>query len=145
MEVFNLVVALLALVFSAVTYFTHDRRLKRQEAQINSYQLQKQEEEKLEQKKAVVRANVVKGDKGRRIIKVYNAGKAIARNIDMKLLGEGEFICGNNPFPYEFLNPQDGTELVLFLHMQSPDKLLIELSWEDDFQLSNTHQQMLTL
>jgi archaellum component FlaF (FlaF/FlaG flagellin family) len=145
MEVISLIIAIMALLFSGITYFAHDRRLKKQEEQINAYHLQKQEEEKTELKKAVVRGNVVKGEKGRRIIKVFNAGKAVARNIDIKLLGDGEFIGGNNPFPYEFLNPQEGTEMTLFMHMGSPDKLLIELSWIDDFQTNNIHQQMLTL
>ncbi|MBO9672192.1 MAG: hypothetical protein J7577_02015 [Sphingobacteriaceae bacterium] len=141
----NLLVAVAALLISVFTYFVHDRRLKQQEMQINAYQLQKQEAEVIEEKKAVIRANVIKGEKGRRIIKVYNAGKAVANNIDINLLSEGEFIGGSNPFPYEFLNPQDGTELTLFIGMGSPDKLLVELTWDDEYRINNRHRQMLTL
>jgi len=145
MEILNLVIATMALFVSAITYFAHDRRLKMQELQINAYQLKKQQEELGEQKKAVIRASIIRGEQGRRIIKVYNAGKSTAKNIDIKLLSDGDFLEGSNPFPYEFLNPQDGTEMQLFLYMGSPDKLLVELSWTDDFKENNTHQQMLTL
>ena len=145
MDTLNLLIAGAALLISVFTYFAHDRRLKQQEVQINAYQLQKQEAETIEQKRAVIRANVVKGEKGRRTIKVYNAGKAVANNIDIKLLGDGEFIGGSNPFPYEFLNPQDGTEMTIFMHIGSPDKLLVELTWNDEYQENNKHRQMLTL
>lgn len=145
METISLIVAVAAFLFSAFTYFVQDRRIKKQETLINAYQLEKFEEEKIDLKKAIVRANVIKGDKGRVTIKVFNAGKAIAKNVDIKLLGEGEFFAGSNPFPFEFLNPQEGTEMHLFLHMGSPNKLLVELSWSDNYQQENTHQQMLTL
>lgn len=145
MDILNFLIAGAALLISVFTYFAHDRRLKQQEVQINAYQLQKQEAETIEQKRAVIRANVVKGEKGRRTIKVYNAGKAVANNIDIKLLGDGEFIGGSNPFPYEFLNPQDGTEMSLFMYAGSPDKLLVELTWDDEYQRNNKHRQMLTL
>lgn len=145
MEIVSLIIAIVAFVFSFITYLIHDRRLKKQEGLLNAYQLQKYEEEKVDSQKAIIRANVIKGDKGRVTIKVFNAGKAIAKNIDLKLLGSGALHVGRNPFPFEFLNPQEGTEMLLFISVGSPDKLLIELSWEDDFNFHNTHQQMLTL
>lgn len=145
MEIISLIVAILAFVFSAITYLVHDSKLKKQEGLLNNYQLQKFEEEKIDSQKAIIRANVIKGDKGKVTIKVFNAGKAKAKSIDVKLLGNGAFHVGRNPFPFEFLNPQEGTEMLLFLFVGSPNKLLIELSWQDDFNLHNTHQQMLTL
>ena len=145
MEIISLVVAVVAFVFSAITYLAHDRRLKKQEGLLNAYQLKKHEEEKVDLKKAIIRANIVKVDNGRRLIKVFNAGKAVAKQIDLKLLGEVVPPIGENPFPFEFLNPQEGTEMYIFLRSGSPNKLLIELSWDDEFQQQNIHQQMLTL
>ncbi|TKC02636.1 hypothetical protein [Pedobacter cryotolerans] len=145
MEIISLIVAIVAFVFSAITYLVHDRRLKKQEGLLNTYQLQKYEEEKVDLQKAVIRANVIRGDKGRITIKVFNAGKAVAKNIHLKFIGDQEIMIGSNPFPFEFLNPQEGTEMNLFSYVGSPDKLLIELRWDDEFQEQNTHQQMLTL
>lgn len=145
METVSLIVAIVAFVFSVITYFVHDSRLKKQEGLLNAYQLQKYEEEKVDLQKAVIRANVLKGDKGKITIKVFNAGKAVAKNINLKFICDQELMTGANPFPFEFLNPQEGTEIILFMHVGSPDKLLIELLWDDEFQQQNTHQQMLTL
>ncbi|MCX2450029.1 hypothetical protein OQX61_01990 [Pedobacter sp. PLR] len=60
----SLIISIAALCFSAITYVAHDRRIKKQEGLINAYQLEKIDAEKIEQKKAFVKANLIKGDKG---------------------------------------------------------------------------------
>jgi hypothetical protein len=144
MEILSLIVSVIAILCSIFTYFIHDRKLKKQETQINEYQLKKNKDEQLEQKKASVKANLIKEDKGQMIIKVFNAGKAIARNISLNMNDENIIVL-MNPFPYEFLNPQESTEIIFSTHEGSPDKLLIDIMWDDDSHSQNTHKQMLTL
>ena len=66
MEVWGLIISILALLASAFTYFKHDKKLKEQERKINEYQLKQIEKEDLESKKAAIRGNIVKGLKGKR-------------------------------------------------------------------------------
>ena len=61
MEVWGLIISILALLASAFTYFKHDKKLKEQERKINEYQLKQIEKEDLESKKAAIRGNIVKG------------------------------------------------------------------------------------
>lgn len=145
MEVISLAISLLAIIASVFTYIVHDRRLKRQEILINDYQLRKNLEEEQEQKRAKIRANIVKGFKGKTTLKIYNAGKATARKIELKILEEDKLFLMNNPFPYEFMHPQDNTDLIIHLSDASPDKINVILTWEDDYQQENQHHQILTL
>ena len=80
MELYSLVISVLALIASVFTYLRHDKKLKEQERRINEYQLKQIEKEDLESKKAAIRGNIVKGLKGGRTLKVYNSGRATARN-----------------------------------------------------------------
>ena len=92
MEIWSLILAILALLFSALTYLKHEKKLNDQARMINEYQLKKIEKDDLESKKAAIRGNIVKGLKGNRTIKVYNSGRAIARNIRIEGLDvEGLF------------------------------------------------------
>lgn len=104
METLSIVLSVLAILASVFTYVVHDRRLKRQEILINDYQLKKNQEEETEQKKALMRVNLIKGLKGKRTLKVYNAGKSTARNIQLKIQEENSLFMMNNPFPFEFMH-----------------------------------------
>ena len=80
----------------------HDKKLNVQERRINEYQLKQIEKEDLENKKADIMGNIVKGIKGGRILKIYNRGRATARNIRV----EGMYVNGlihraDILFPYE--------------------------------------------
>ena len=56
MEIWSLIIAILALLFSAFTYLKHDKKLKDQARKINEYQLKKIEKDDLESKKAAILA-----------------------------------------------------------------------------------------
>ena len=103
-----------ALLFSAYTYSKHDKKIKAQEQIINDYQINKIAKENEESKKASIRGNIIKGDKGKRTLKVYNCGKATARNIRVEgLKCDGVIIMQDNLFPYELMTSMDYTELTM--------------------------------
>ena len=51
MELYSLIISVLALIASVFTYLRHDKKLKEQERRINEYQLKQIEKEDLESKK----------------------------------------------------------------------------------------------
>jgi len=144
-SVLSLLAIVLAIILPAIVYFKHDKRLKKQEEKLNAYQLIKIEKEEIENKKAQVRGNIIKGNKGNRTLKIFNSGKSTARNIRIKYSGDMEYIIPRDDhFPYELLNPQDNTEIYLLL-CEGADKLKIELLWDDEFKADNEFTQVFAL
>ena len=61
----ELIISCLALGVSVFTYFKHDKKIKAQEQIINDYQINKIAKENEESKKASIRGNIIKGDRGK--------------------------------------------------------------------------------
>lgn len=146
MELYSLIISVLALIASVFTYFMHDKKLKEQERRINEYQLKQIEQENLESKKAAIRGNIVKGLKDKRTLKVYNSGRTAAHNIKVEGLDvDGVFYLPQDLFPYELMNPQDYSELILHLTCGCPSTLKLKYIWDDEFGCDNEFEQVLTL
>ena len=146
MELYSLIISVLALIASIFTYFMHDKKLKEQERKINEYQLKQIEKENLENKKAAIRGNIVKGLKSGRTLKVYNSGRATARNIRVEGLNvNGIFYMRRDIFPYELMNPQDYTELTMHLTYGCPSTIKLKYIWDDEFGDNNEFEQVLTI
>lgn len=149
LEVISIAISIVAILGSLTTYLVHEKKLKSQERKINEYQIRKFEAEDAEMKKAFIRANLIKGDRGKRIIKIYNKGKATARNVCFSIVEgddiENKLFIGHNPFPLQYMNEHDYVDLIIHLHSGSPDQVTIRLTWEDDFKSDNVHSQILIL
>lgn len=147
MDYISFGLSILALSGTIYTYLKHDKKLKSQESRLNEYQLKKIGVEEIENKKALIKGNLLKGDKGKRTLKVFNSGKAIAHNIRFEVIeGEDGFLFVNNEiFPFEFLNPQDGTEIIFHVHMDSPDKIKVKFFWDDSFKKDNEFIQVFSI
>ncbi|MGA6117051.1 hypothetical protein [Sphingobacterium anhuiense] len=143
MEYVSLGLSVLAILGSLMGYLLHDRRLKAQELKINAYNLFKIESEQLEFKKAEVRASLIKGDRGKCTVKIYNKGKARAHQVRL-IMDDQDFLISNTAFPLAFMNPQESAEFYIHLSMGSPDSMLLKIMWDDDYQKNNEHQQILT-
>src|SRR5690606_19689396 len=128
----------------AFTFFFYDRRIKAQEKKLNDFQLKRFDDEEMENKKAELRANMYSNGKSRKL-KVYNKGRACARNIDIKLEDDHPFLISNNPFPIEYMHPQDYNELTVHLTTGIKNKIEIIISWDDDFATSRRHKQIVQL
>ena len=140
------VVSLGALIFSAYTYSKHDKKIKAQEQIINDYQINKIKKEDEESRKANIKGNIYPGNKGKLILKVFNSGKAIARNIRVEGLDvDSLIVIGKELFPYELMNPQDDTELTLWITKDSPSTIRLRYIWDDDFGQNKEFEQVLTL
>lgn len=140
------VVSLGTLIFSAYTYSKHDKKIKAQEQIINDYQINKIKKEDEESRKANIKGNIYPGNKGKLILKVFNSGKAIARNIRVEGLDvDSLIVIGKELLPYELMNPQDNTELTLWITKDSPSIIRLRYIWDDDFGQNNEFEQVLTL
>lgn len=140
------VVSLGALIFSAYTYSKHDKKIKAQEQIINDYQINKIKKEDEESRKANIKGNIYPGNKGKLILKVFNSGKAIARNIRVEGLDvDSLIVIGKELLPYELMNPQDNTALTLWITKYSPSTIRLRYIWDDDFGQNNEFEQVLTL
>ena len=146
MDLYSLIISVLALIASVFTYLMHDKKLKEQERRINEYQLKQIEKENLENKKAAIRGNIVKGLKGGRTLKIFNSGRATARNIRIDGLDvDGVFYIPQDLFPYELMNPQDYAELTLHLTYGCPSTIKLKYIWDDEFSDNNEFEQVLTI
>ena len=146
MELYSLIISVLALIASVFTYLMHDKKLKEQERKINEYQLKQIEKEDLESKKAAIRGNIVEGLKGGRTLKVYNSGRAAARNIRVEgLRVDGSIYVNRDIFPYELMNPQDYAELTLHLTCGCPATIKLKYIWDDEYGNNNEFEQVLTI
>lgn len=146
MEIWSLIIAILALLFSAFTYLKHDKKLKDQERKINDYQLKKIEKDDLESKKAAIRGNIIKSPKGHVTLKVYNSGRAAARNIRIEGLEiPGLFYNADGLLPYELMNPQDYTEISIMLFNNCFPTIKLKYIWDDESGKDNEYEQVLTV
>lgn len=143
-SIISSVLSLLAIGVTARVYYKHDKRLKEQDAKINDYQLKKIEAEEAENKQAKVRANLIKGDKGKRTLKVFNSGKSVAKNIYVEFIDDSHkgVIIGSFPKPFELLNTHDNFEISINTYIGGSSGLLkVKLTWEDDFSNDNEYVQ----
>lgn len=146
METWSFIMSVLALLSSGFTFWFYDRKLKRQDAKINEYQLKQFEAAEQDRKKAQIRGNIYPNTKGGRTFRIYNAGHSKATNIRIEGLDNAKIAHnGRRIFPYELMNPQDYTELTLHLYIGGPSTLKVKYIWDDESGKDNEFEQVLTL
>lgn len=144
MSIIALITSSLALILSVYTYLKHDRIIKAQSREINQYQLEKIDIEKVELKKALVEANVMK-ERGKRTIHIYNKGKCVARNVEVFIPESNHYMVFSNPCPIN-INPQNSISVLLSAISEGcPNKIDISFKWEDDFNKMNEATQTIQL
>lgn len=115
---------------------------------LNNMLLQQGEREKLSTAKADLGASFIKLGTSKYRLKVFNKGKATARNVRIELPeGEGVLIASeiNEKFPLESLEQHQSVELIAAPHMGSKLKHTIRLLWADDTADDNAKTLHLTL
>jgi len=78
-------------------------------------------------------------------LKVYNKGKAQARNIKLKILKPADYDLDilDNPFPVPMLGEHDSIGISVYPDKESPDQVTVRLEWDDDSQKDNARDQLL--
>lgn len=144
MEIIGLFVSVVAIILSLYTYFKHDKIINEQSRILNEYNIEKINKEKIEAKKAIIEAYVINGDKGERIIKVYNKGKAVAENVNIVLPESKGYKIYKNPSPID-IRPQNSVEIKLTRFSGGPGKTALTFEWTDDFNKNNRDIQTIQL
>lgn len=144
MELSGLLVSILAFVFAVFTYIIHDRKLNKQAKLLNRYQLDNIIQEKENSKKAIIEAKVIKGDKGKRTIRVCNNGKAKAMNVNVNFVSAPKVNILINPCPIDML-PKGEIDIISTVSLDTSEKIVLEFNWEDDFKKDNIELQMLQI
>lgn len=141
------VLACLALVLSLIATVNTIRFNSRQKSLIDSQErlnqrlLAREETDAEANTRADLSANLVRAGKGNWRLKVYNRGKAPARNVTIELpQGDDLLIMSdvNSKFPLELLEPAHGVELIALVHLGSASKHEVTLRWSDDFDTTNS-------
>ena len=94
------------------------------------------------EKKAIIEANVIKDEKGKRIIKVYNKGKFLAKNVIVTFSDEPNISFMDYPKSID-LRPQNSMEIIFYAFMGSPNILEINFKWEDGIKKDNQDSQII--
>lgn len=146
MEILSIIFAALSLVFSCYTFFAHDRRLKKQEKQLNEYQLRSLAQSEDESKKAIIRAKAIKYKSGNRTLYIYNEGKAKARNLKVEMPDAKQVYASRPDFPlrYDELLPKASREVTLLLS-EGDNVLTLAYEWEDNYSRENKECQTIDL
>lgn len=135
-------ISISALLLSLYTYFKHDKKIKKQSLLINEFQLMKLKKEKESEKKAIIEANVIRGEKGKRIIKVFNSGKSIAKNVIVTFPEQQDFLFSKYPKSLD-IRSQNSIEIIFHAFVGSPDTLQINFEWEDGLNTNNKDSQII--
>jgi hypothetical protein len=139
-------IAAAALLLSAYATWTTSRFNGRQKSLIESQEnlnkllLEKETSESHSTKKADLGTTFIKLGNSKYRLKVWNKGKAPARNVTLEFPEGNEILIQSDidqKFPLETLEPHQSVELLAAPHIGSKSKHVIKLLWEDDFGESN--------
>ena len=144
MEIFAIIISLLALVFTIVTYFCHEMKLKMQTEVLNSYQIEIYELQKKEKKQAFIETKLLKMNNGTRTIRIYNSGMSEARKVQV-IIPEIDSIKILSELAPIDLKPNQSFDISIALTINYPNILELEFNWQDDFRKSNVETQAIQL
>jgi len=142
------VISCLALLWGLFTYCKHDKKIKNQDEIIKQYQIDLIKKQKVDEKKAIIEAHIIKGENYKRIIKVYNKGKSIAKNVNVIIPDTDNLQISSNPCPID-IRPQNSIEIGIraFMHKDSKtnNKIVLEYEWTDEYCEFNKDKQTIPL
>ena len=129
MDIVTLMLSIGTIVASLAMFILFDRKLKKQQLQINNYVLKQQRKEEEESRKACIAA-FGRGENHEAYFTVQNIGKAVARNVRFTL--NPELGTGLNPFPLDVMWPGDSVRVAVLLTLNDPVSARGTFTWEDD-------------
>lgn len=110
-------------------------------------QIAKMKAEAEARQKAIIRGNIVNGNKGSAsTLKIFNAGVATARNVRVEWLNESDNVILTSDFSeIGELTPQNSRSYALHLTIGHPETMNLRYSWDDDFAEGNSLEEALQL
>jgi len=142
------VAAVLALVVSLWSAWkTHSFNARQNELfeiteKLSRAQLERETNETTAERKADISANFVHTGRNYRL-KVFNKGKGTARNVRLERLDDTDLLMQGDideKFPVPILEQHQWVELIVVVHMQSPSRAHIRLTWDDEHAKDNSKE-----
>ncbi|HEY7641111.1 MAG TPA: hypothetical protein VH814_15395 [Steroidobacteraceae bacterium] len=140
------VVTALALLLSiyatmkTVRFNEKQKSLIESQERLNNLLLEKEAHESSNDKMANLGASFIKLGSNKYRLKIWNMGKAVARNIVLEFPEGNDVVLKSEldeKFPMEVLDVHQSVELIAAVHMGSKLKLPVRIVWADDFSDRN--------
>ncbi len=140
------IIAIFALLISAyaawktVQFNNRQKTLIASQEKLNLRLLEREEADLVSEKKADLGATFLKLGSSNYRLKVWNKGKATARNISIEFPDGNDCIVQSEvseKFPLEALDTHQSVELIAAVHMGTKRKHAIKLIWSDEFSRCN--------
>ena len=149
-DIFAALALVLSLIATATTirFNVRQRSLIASQERLNQRLIAREESEANAGMRADLSANLVKIGKGNWRLKVYNRGRAVARNVQIALPSGDALLVPSDvdsKFPLELLEPAHGVELLASVHFGSKSKHEVTLRWSDDFSEGNEKTVFVTI
>jgi hypothetical protein len=126
--------------WKTIKFNDRQKSLIESQEKLNQRLLEKEDSESTVEKKADLGATFIKLGSTQYRLKIWNKGKATARNISIDFPeGNDCFIESdiNSKFPMETLDTHQSVELIAAVCMGTKNKHMIKLCWADDFSPTN--------
>ena len=113
------------------------------EKEYQRLQVEKLKREAIERKQACIRGNIIPSrTRGNRILKIFNAGQAVAKNVNVEWLNLDDKVI----VQWEFgligeISPQNGRSYNIALCMGHPETMRLRYTWDDDYQENNVFEE----
>ena len=127
-------IATTALLISAYVAW-HQHSINRSQKKLNDLLLQQGESEALAERRANLGASFLSLGKNKHRLKVFNKGKATARNVRVEFPDGNAFVASGDirqKFPLETLEQFQSVEVNALLTLGTDRKHHVKLIWDDD-------------
>lgn len=142
--VISIIISIAALSFSIFTYLKNERKLNEQQEEINDYNLKEYKKKEELDKMAKIEATVHDVPNGIKKIRIQNSGRAMARNVKIKIPEDLRKYVHENPFPLD-IKPQLSNDISLLIWKRIPNQVILEFEWEDEKRKDNKKTQTIQL
>lgn len=133
----NYVIPILAITISIFSYIDSKKvlkvqtRLNEMEEKLKRYELDEKEKEHQEATVAKVEARIYKISKGNYVMKIWNAGKANAYNVDFSIPDDLKGLIFRDKVPFEILEHGKSFEEHVVVCGGMPTKFKVKTNWTD--------------
>lgn len=136
--------ALAVAIWAAITtkrFNDRQLRFERTAERLNQLLIDREASENQAQRRADLGVSIYKAGRSDYRMKVFNRGKAAARNVRLEEIADPGMLIRNDikeKFPAPALEPHASIELIVYFHMQSASRTQIRLIWDDQFGADHT-------
>ena len=120
-----------------------DKEMSPVNEEFMTLQVAKLKHEAIERKQAKIRGNIIPtSTKGNRILKIFNAGQAVAKNVSVEWLNPADDVMVH----WEFgligdITPQNGRQYHISLCEGHPETMRLRYTWADDYKDNNVFEE----